>query len=83
MQEVLGKNLGKYVRLYVQGMGWGGPRIGLALDEPKEDEKPVDVNGIGLLIGDTVEPWIDGSTVDYVEDVYRKGFTVTSDRDSC
>lgn len=83
IQELLSKNQGKYLRLYLQGMGWGGPRIGLALDEPKDDEQPVQVNGIDLLVADTVEPWVVGSTVDYIENWYKKGFTVTADRKSC
>jgi Fe-S cluster assembly iron-binding protein IscA len=55
----------------------------LALDEPKDNEKPVDINGIGVLIADVAEPWVDGTTVDYIKNNYREGFTVTGLQESC
>ena len=83
IQEVLSLNQGKYVRLFFQGMGWSGPKIGMALDEPQENEKPVQVNDVGLLITDTVEPWVDEMTIDYARDPYQEGFTITGPEETC
>ena len=83
IQEVLSQNQGKYVRLYFQGMGWSGPKIGMALDEPLVDEKPVQVNDIGFLIADEAEPWVDEMTIDYVKDPYREGFTIKGPAEDC
>jgi Fe-S cluster assembly iron-binding protein IscA len=55
----------------------------LALDEPKENEKPVDINGIGVLIADAAEPWVEGTTVDYVKNWHKEGFIVTGSQESC
>jgi Fe-S cluster assembly iron-binding protein IscA len=56
--------------------------MGLALDEPNENELPVEVNGIDVLIADMARPFVEDATVDYVKDEYREGFVVTTG-DSC
>jgi Fe-S cluster assembly iron-binding protein IscA len=55
----------------------------MALDEPQGSEKPVQVNNVGLLIADSVEPWIDQMTIDYAKDPYQEGFTITGPEESC
>jgi Fe-S cluster assembly iron-binding protein IscA len=57
--------------------------MGMALDEPKEDEKPVDVNGIGVLIADFARPFTDGTTIDYVIRPDGEGFMINGPGDSC
>jgi Fe-S cluster assembly iron-binding protein IscA len=57
--------------------------MGLALDEPRANEQPVEVNGIGLLIADEERPLVDGATVDYVKDDGREGFTIGDADASC
>ena len=57
--------------------------MGMALDEPKENEQPVQVNGIGVLVEDFVRPIVDGTTVDYIENPDGKGFIITKDGESC
>ena len=48
----------------------------MALDEPKENEESVQVNGIDVLIADSVKPLVDGTVVDYINDPTGKGFVV-------
>ena len=50
--------------------------MGMALDEPKENEKPMDINGINVLIEESALPLVDGVTVDYVTDPDGEGFTI-------
>jgi Fe-S cluster assembly iron-binding protein IscA len=57
--------------------------MGLALDEPEKDEKPVRINGIDVLIEDLVRPFVDFATVDYVKDQYQEGFLIKTDGDCC
>ena len=57
--------------------------MGLALDEPKEGETPVPVNGIDLLIADSVRLFADDATVDYVKDPSGEGFIITASGESC
>jgi len=57
--------------------------MGLALDEPQENETPVQVNGIDVLIADSARPFVDGATVDYVKDPYSEGFIIKGSGSSC
>jgi Fe-S cluster assembly iron-binding protein IscA len=58
--------------------------MGMALDEPKDNERPIDVNGIGVLIEEKALPLVDGLTVDYVIDPDGEGFTISGGADcSC
>ena len=77
LKEVLNKNPGKYLRIVMEGIGWGGPRLGLALDEPNENEDATQINGIDVLISDAVKPFADRNTIDYVNSPYGEGFAVT------
>jgi Fe-S cluster assembly iron-binding protein IscA len=52
--------------------------LGVALDEPKKDEKPVDIDGVQLLISDVIRPFVDGAKIDYGRSLFSKGFTVSS-----
>ena len=52
--------------------------MGMALDEPKENEQPVHVNGIDVLVEDFVRTLVDGSTIDYVENPDGKGFIISN-----
>ena len=57
--------------------------MGMALDEPKENEQPVRVNGIDVLVSDSVRPLVDGATVDYVKHPYGEGFVITGSEGAC
>ena len=52
--------------------------MGLALDEPNENEKTTQVNGIDVLIADAVKVFADGNTIDYVNSPDGQGFVITS-----
>ena len=78
IKEILSANPGKYLRVMYKGMGWNGPNIGLALEEPKENEKTIQVNGIDLLIIDDLKPYTEHSTIDYVDVPGRSGLTIRS-----
>jgi Fe-S cluster assembly iron-binding protein IscA len=51
--------------------------LGLALDEPNENEDATQINGIDVLISDAVKPFADRNTIDYVNSPYGEGFAVT------
>ena len=57
--------------------------MGMALDEPKETEQPVEVNGIGVLLDDAARPYVDGTTVDYIKQPNGEGFVFTGAGSSC
>ena len=83
IQEALGQNAGKYLRLFIQGIGWGGPNVGMALDEPDDDETPVTVNGIGVLVSEPVQPYVKATIIDYIKEDYGEGFVLKGRKNNC
>ena len=75
INEVLSENAGKYLRITIEA-GWGGPRLGLALDELKENEETIQVNSIDLLMSDNVKSSADGNTIDYIQSTEGEGFVI-------
>ena len=79
IEEVLSEYPGKYLRIAIEA-GWGGPRLGLALDELKENEETTQINGIDILISDEVKPYSDVSTIDYIQSTEGEGFIIDQPR---
>ena len=75
IKEVLSENTGKYLRITIEA-GWGSPRLGLALDELDENEETIPVNGLDLLMSDSVMPYADGITIDYIHSPEGTGFVI-------
>ena len=50
--------------------------MGLALDEPKENENTVNVNGIDVLIAEEVKPTASSNKIDYVKSPEGEGFII-------
>lgn len=63
------------LRISFAGYGWGGPRLGLALDEQKnEDDLLVEANGIKVVYSKDLEPYVRNLALDYGTKWYNKGF---------
>lgn len=54
----------------------------MALDEQKDDDKAMDVDGLNFVYGKELEEAFENFTVDYNDSGFRKGFTVVSNRGS-
>ena len=80
---VFAENPGKLLRIVLNGIGWGGPKLGVALDEPREDEQPFKVDGIDVLIGDDVKPYASGNVLDWVQAYGGEGFVLQPESGSC
>ena len=55
----------------------------MALDEPEENEKTVEINGLDVLIDDYVRPFTDGTKLDYVKRPGGEGFIMDSGSSCC
>ncbi len=68
-----------YLRVYVADGGCSGFRYGMAL-EPKlhEGDELVQSNGIKVVVDPNSAPYLDGSSVDYMESVAGSGFVVSN-----
>jgi Fe-S cluster assembly iron-binding protein IscA len=57
--------------------------MGMALDEPEENEQPVNINGIDVLIADGIRPFVDSKTVDYIKHNFIEELVITGSGDTC
>lgn len=70
-----GKNSG--IRVYLAGMGWGGPTFGLTLDEPKEADNIYDIEGVKVLFDRETSRYTKGIEIDYRTSIFGKRFSVS------
>lgn len=75
------KNTDKLLRLFVAGYGWGGPTIGLALEEPKDDDIKVEVDNLNFTVEDGLSDTFNVLTVDYSDSWMKRGFSVIPGRE--
>ena len=66
------------VRIYLSQKGWSGPSLGMALDEPKEDDKIFQNNGITYLVNKELFELVKPINVDFVETILGSGFSISS-----
>ncbi len=67
-----------YIRIYVSGVGWGGPRYGLTLEESVQEEKDIieESGDVKLVFDRGIANFLEGKSIDY-HDGPRGGFAVT------
>ena len=77
-KELMKEHTGKFLRVVFEGFGWGGPSLGLTLDESKNEKQLYTVNDIDLLIDDNVLPHAKESQIDYISNSYGEGFSIAA-----
>ncbi|MCH7586593.1 MAG: iron-sulfur cluster insertion protein ErpA [Chloroflexi bacterium] len=72
------RNLEGYaLRIYVSGGGCSGYQYGMGLDDNmREDDLRFDFNGIQVIVDPQSMDYMQGATVDYVNDLMGGGFKV-------
>lgn len=66
------------LRVFVEGGGCHGLSTGFTLvEEQNEDDWDLDLNGIHILVDSISKEYLEGSLVDYVDDVNGCSFTLT------
>lgn len=71
---------GKALRIYVAGVGWGGPSFGIALDEQKENDDVTNIGQYSFLVDKELIDTYGTFNVDYTNDWLRKGFHIVPNR---
>ncbi len=67
------------LRIYIAGGGCSGYRYGMALDENVyDDDAVVEAYGVKILVDSFSAPFLEGSEIDYVEDVMGSGFAINN-----
>lgn len=75
-KELMKEHTGKFLRVVFEGFGWGGPSLGLTLDESKKEEEAYTINEIEVLIDNNVLPHTKGNQIDYISNSYGQGFSI-------
>ena len=71
---------GAMLRVWVAGLGCSGFRYGMGIEdrEPERDDTVFDANGIRVVIDPQSLSYMDGSTVDFIEDPVNGGFSIAN-----
>jgi len=69
---------GAVVRLTVEKGGCSGMQYGMSVDRPGADDVVVGENGAQILVDPKALPFVDGSTIDYVDGLTGAGFKVSN-----
>ena len=77
-KELMKEHTGKFLRVVFEGFGWGGPSLGLTLDESKKEDELYTINEIELLIDENVLPHTKESQIDYISNSYGEGFSIAA-----
>lgn len=68
----------KYLRIFIQGFGWAGPRFGITLDEVKDTNKDYSesVDKFNVLVEKDLISQYKNFKIDYSDSWMNKGFNV-------
>lgn len=69
----------KKIRIMLTGIGWGGPRFDVALDEPTENDKSFKTDDFEFIVEPRLANYADSLTIDYRDSFLSKGFRVYLD----
>ena len=81
VKELLAKrNIdGYHLRVFISGGGCSGFQYGMALDNRiLENDTIVEAHGVKVLVDEMSLTYLQGATVDYVDEVMSKGFKITN-----
>ena len=64
------------IRIFLAGIGWGGPRFNLALDEQKENDKIYTEDSVGFVADKSLIDQYRGFKIDYSNFFLQRGFLI-------
>jgi iron-sulfur cluster assembly protein len=71
-----GLDEGQALRVFVKGGGCGGMQYGMTFDEVRDGDRVFDQHGMKVVVDDTSLFYIDGATIDYVDNLMGGGFHI-------
>ena len=67
---------GKKIRIFLAGIGWGGPTFNLALDEQKENDEIYSEDSVDFVADKSLIDQYKGFKIDYSNFFLQRGFLV-------
>ena len=74
-KQLLQKNKSS-VRLLIKGFGWGGPILGVVLDEQQEDDIFQSVSGINFIVDKESSFVFEDTTIMHTKSLFGESFRV-------
>ena len=71
-------NISSALRIALMQGGWAGPSLGLALDEPKDNDKVYDQDDLKFLVEEGLMNTCGAIRVEFIDAGPRSGFGITS-----
>lgn len=68
------------LRVALMGGGWSGPSLGLALDEPKENDAKYEQDGLTFLVDNNLLDTCGAIKIDFIDAGMRSGFSISSSK---
>ena len=66
------------VRLMIKSFGWGGPILGIALDEQRENDEAFEVDGIKFVSEPDTSFLFNNSTIEQTHGIFGKYYNIIS-----
>ena len=66
------------VRVVIKGFGWGGPTLGVVLDEQKKDDDVFELEGIKVVADNEFAFMLGDLTINYSKGLFGSSFKVSS-----
>ncbi|MGL4649095.1 MAG: HesB/IscA family protein [Caldilineaceae bacterium] len=64
------------LRVFVKGGGCGGMQYGMTFDTAREGDEVYEMNGLRVIVDPTSLFYIDGASIDYVDNLMGGGFHI-------
>ncbi|MEX2032634.1 MAG: iron-sulfur cluster assembly accessory protein [Dehalococcoidia bacterium] len=68
------------IRVFIAegGCGCSGPRFGMGLDHPSEEDAIVEIGSLKFIADPASAPALEEASIDYIDDVMQQGFQITA-----
>lgn len=84
--EILKSELNKKgksaIRIVVQGIGWGGPKLGLVLDEQKNEDMTFEVDGLKIIVENGISKALSNIFISYHKGLFGNSYIVKGGSES-
>jgi len=76
LKEKNSTSASKKIRIFLAGIGWGGPKFNLALDEQKENDEIYSEDSVDFVADKNLIDQYKGFKIDYSNFFLQRGFLV-------
>ena len=70
----------KNIRIFIKGIGWGGPKFGVTLASVKANDLVKEFNGISVIVEKDLLKLYSGFDIDFLDSWIGKDFIVVPSR---